>query len=124
MCPECCLLRCVELAVMIRHIRAALLRHCHIILLHAAAAAVLLCMLLPVLDSRNHLQLKVQEGPRAEFGRDLTSFGDNVATDLPQRNQVWLYSLIGTDFPGDLSALCCIAATQSIRAYRDEIRSL
>ena len=45
------------------------MRHCHIVLLHAAAAAVLLCMVLSALG-KSSSQLSVQQGVGVHFGRD------------------------------------------------------
>jgi hypothetical protein len=76
------------------------MRHCHIVLLHAAAAAVLLCMVMSALGKSSD-QLSVHEGVDIHFGRDrgLKGYHTPVADVSPGR-QVWLYSLIGTDFPG------------------------
>lgn len=97
------------------------MHNCRIVLRYAVAAAVLLCMLsflgggkddqLKVregpsrVEFRRH-QLKVQEDYSVQFRRDHASNGSVVAASVtkrkrvPKRNRVWLYSLIGTDFPG------------------------
>lgn len=100
------------------------MHHCRIVLRYAMAAAVLLCML-SVLSSKNN-QLKVRDGPSVEFRRhqlkvqedynvqferNHASNGSAVIADVPKRNpvpkrnRVWLYSLIGTDFPGAATLL-------------------
>jgi hypothetical protein len=86
-------------------IGGALMRHCHIVLLHAAAAAVLLCLLMP---GKHSYPLNIQESASVRFGRDRGLKSDTAVPDVPKGPQVWLYSLIGTDFPG---ALACAAGS-------------
>ena len=78
-------------------IGGAVMRHCHIVLLHAAAAAVLLCLLMP---GNTNNTLDIHESASVRFGRDRALKSDTAVADVPKGLQVWLYSLIGTDFPG------------------------
>lgn len=73
------------------------MRHCHIVLLHAAAAAVLLCLLLP---NRTSHPPNIHESASVRFGRDRGLKSNTAVPDVTKGAQVWLYSLVGTDFPG------------------------
>ena len=91
-----------------------IIRHCHIVLLHAAAAAVLLCLLLPGKSSQ---PLNIHESVSVHFGRDRGLKSDTAVPDVPTGPQVWLYSLIGTDFPGALycaAVNCCKACAPTV----------
>jgi hypothetical protein len=77
------------------------MRQCHIVLLYSAAAAVLLCLSTTTVG-RERGVLKVQRGQGARIARDHATNGSIAVADQPSDRKVWLYSLIGTDFPGDL----------------------
>ena len=91
--------RCSGRGSMQWSIGGAVMRHCHIVLLHAAAAAVLLCLLMPENSSR---PLSIQQSASVRFGRDRGLKSDTAVADVPNGPRVWLYSLIGTDFPGSI----------------------
>ena len=81
----------------------AVMRHCHIVLLHAAAAAVLICLVMSALGKSSN-QLSIHEGAGIDFRRDRGLKGHHTpVADVSPERQVWLYSLVGTDFPGALS---------------------
>ena len=81
------------------------MRSCRITALLVAAASVTPCLLLLILGSRRPSQLRVREGYGAHNGRD------NAEVELAEQRRVWLYSVVGTDFPGDtyilLAPRCC-----------------
>ena len=101
------------------------MRHCHIVLLHAAAAAVLLCMVMSALGSNSN-QLSVHEGIGVHFGRDRGLKGHHTpVADVPNGRQVWLYSLVGTDFSGAVApGLLCLAAREAAGALAVECQIL
>ena len=78
-------------------IAGAITRHCHIVLLYAAAAAVLLCLLMP---GQSSSRVSIQDSASVRFVRDRGLKSDTAVADVPKGPQAWLYSLVGTDFPG------------------------
>ena len=71
------------------------MRTCRITALLVVAATVTPCLLLLVLGSRRPSQLMVRESYGAHNGRD------NADAEPTGERRVWLYSLVGTDFPGE-----------------------
>jgi hypothetical protein len=77
-------------------------------MLAAAAASIIPCVLLLVLGSRRASQPRVLEGRSAPPGHGYALSGDIAIAEPSEPRRVWLYSLIGTDFPGDPSCSCCV----------------
>lgn len=89
------------------------MRICRITVLHGAIAGMALCMVLFITGSRRPSPTAAQE-VRLAAGWHGRALSDNLTmAELPEQRRVWLYSLIGTDFPG--GAHCCPFAVAELQ---------
>jgi hypothetical protein len=85
------------------------MRHNRIILLLVTAASVIPCVLLLVLGSRRSSRLKVHKSHGAHSGHGHMLDAGIAVAEPSEERRMWLYSLIGADFPGDP---CCSGLLQ------------